>query len=81
MAPGEREAAAEWLENFMRTATPGQQAELKRIEALAKGLTPVIRRIITENLQAFADLIVEQRKAITKLEQRVAELEDVVTRP
>lgn len=45
------------------------------IAALMKGIAPALEKIISERSQAFADLVAEQRRDITKLEQRVAQLE------
>lgn len=51
------------------------------IAALMKGIAPALQKIFTEQVQPMADLMVEQRREITRLEQRVADLEEQATKP
>jgi hypothetical protein len=45
------------------------------IAALMKGIAPPMRDAIAAAVQPLADMIVEQRKTITRLEGRIATLE------
>lgn len=45
------------------------------IAALMKGIAPAMRDVIQQSVQPLADMIVDQRRTISKLEARLATIE------